>query len=428
MSNNISPDPSIYEQIEDLINNDDDDDDKCMDDEDPLSQIIDDVIKKYDGLPFKTNPVGAKRNIYIDKQFTKSWINYVFPRFNDEPTMYYWLDYTTAIQMIQNEAKQYVDKTNNAFIVAIINCELKDNYNNNLYGIICADNNKNKDNDQYPYKLTAFMTKEQVHNEFGINNYDLPKKSRKNQQFLSKLLLKRKISKQDLNQIRWANLKLFKPQSSINDNSIQNKPSVTITKAVMKEYINIDLERLNDKNHNENGNNLIPILVVDKDNNYYGIEWVLMVYIVHLRCNVGVSFKFNETKNLFIATAIYLDKIEIESKHRLIGLKHNYFENVQAFSLKKLKIKSNTNAVVDADDCTAADNNNDIYNQQLIQTERFKNQQLQQQIDYQIEAQKIKKFINDTIANIEKVSYNPERITINKIKKWISKAQKLTTL
>ncbi len=140
MDSNVCSDPSIQQQIQCLI----DDDDDFMEEQDPFGQIVDDVIKKYDVLPFKTNPIGAKRNIYINKQFTASWVNYLYPRFNDESMMYCWLDYTTAIQMIQRYAKQYVNKENKS--VYIINYELKDNLNNSLYDIIFPDhNNKNKE-------------------------------------------------------------------------------------------------------------------------------------------------------------------------------------------------------------------------------------------------------------------------------------------
>merc|ERR1712154_711268 len=158
-------------------------------------------------------------------------------------------------------------------------------------------------------------------NEYGINSHDLPKKSRKNQEFINKLLLKRKIIKQDLNKINWSNLKLFKSQSTNNDPI--NK-SVTITQKVMKEYCCIALERLNKQRFNT----LIPIVVIDKHGQQnYGIEWVLIVHIIHRNCDVGISFRFCSKTNLFIATAIYLDKGEIESKHKLIGLHTNYVKH-----------------------------------------------------------------------------------------------------
>ncbi len=198
------------------------------------------------------------------------------------------------------------------------------------------------------------MTKSQIQMEYGINGYDLPKKSRKNKDFIDKLLLRRKIIRQDLNKINWSNLKLFKSQSTNNDPI--NK-SVTITQKVMKEYCNIALERLNASNKkcnsgngNNNSNNLIPIVVIDKHHNYYGIEWVLIVHIIHRNCDVGISFRYDEKSGVFVATAIYLDKGEIESKHKLIGLKFDYCKHLRPFSLRKFKFKSDRHSIIDDDD------------------------------------------------------------------------------
>ncbi len=146
-----------------------------------LDHIVDNVITTYAVLDFITQPIGAKRNIYIDKQFTRLWMEHVTPKFNDEAMMYYWLDYTTAMQMCQKYSKQYVNKQNGKFMVAIINYELKDKNNNILYGIIICDDDRQKD--KYKYKLKSLMTSEQIKMEFGINKYDLPKKSRTNKAF-----------------------------------------------------------------------------------------------------------------------------------------------------------------------------------------------------------------------------------------------------
>merc|ERR1712176_376675 len=201
----------------------------------------------------------------------------------------------------------------------------------------------------------------------------------KNQEFINKLLLKRKIIKQDLNKINWSNLKLFKSQSTNNDPI--NK-SVTITQKVMKEYCNIALERLNTSNKN-----------TSNDNNYYGIEWVLIVHIIHRNCDVGISFRYDAKSNVFVATAIYLDKGEIESKHKLIGLKFDYCKHLRPFSLRKFKFKSDRHSIIDDDDDIAIHNNGDSSNgnyqqiqQQMIsykkayQAEQIKNQRLQQQL------------------------------------------------
>jgi len=267
---------------------------------------------------FEMISIGAKCNIYIDKQFTKSWINFVRPRFNDE----------AAIQMIQKYAKQY------KFIVAVINYQ-------------------------------------QIHDKYGINKYDLP-----NSEFINKLLLKIRIVRDDPNKINWSNLKLFKSQSLNNDPI--NK-SVTIAQKVMKEYCFIALERLNHSNNkNANNNNMfIPIVAIDKHHNYYDIEWVLIVHIIHRNCAVGIAFQFNDKMNTFIATAIYL--------------KFDCCKHLRPFSLRKFK--SDRNSIIDDDDADINNipfrNNNDHYQQmphemveykKMYETEQLKNHHLEQQI------------------------------------------------
>ncbi len=123
-----------------------------------LDQIVDDVIKLYDVFVFKTNPIGAKRNIYIEKRFTSLWMNKVTLRFNNEAMMYYWLDYTTAMQMCHGYSKQYIYKNSKQFMVAIINYELKDANSNVLYGIIICGNKTVQSNNKYPYKLKTFLS------------------------------------------------------------------------------------------------------------------------------------------------------------------------------------------------------------------------------------------------------------------------------
>ncbi len=85
----------------------------------------------------------------------------------------------------------------------------------------------------------------------------------------------------------------------------------------MKGYciINIALGTLNssqNKNNNENNsNNLIPIVVIDKHTNYYGIEWISIVNIIHRNCEAGTSFEYNQKTDTIVATVIYLDKVNL---------------------------------------------------------------------------------------------------------------------
>ena len=165
----------------------------------------------------------------------------------------------------------------------------------------------------------------------------------------------------------------------------------------MKEYINVALDRLNNKNNNKN-NILIPIMVCDKQNRNYGIEWVLIINIIHRQCHVGISFNYNISKNLFQAKAVYLDKSEIVSKHKLIGLKYDYCNNLRDFSVKKLRFKGNSTIINDDNENDMEYKINDNHNnddvvlnakkeikqyQNAIQSLNTQNRALQQQLTQQ---------------------------------------------
>jgi len=131
---------------------------------------------------------------------------------------------------------------------------------------------------------------------------------------------KRDIDERDLNKIIWKDLKTNKSQA------IDNK-SKPIPAQIMKEFCKVATEKLDD-------NNWIPIVVIDENHNYYGIEWVLIVCIIDSNSKryVGISFRYNDELDVFEATTIYSNEREIESKHVLIGLELNYCSNIIPFN------------------------------------------------------------------------------------------------
>ena len=142
-----------------------------------INSIIDAVTKDYEMTIFQTETIGAKRNINIEQQFIQDWITKVTKTFEDESTMYYWLDYTISMQMIQKYAKTYINKNNHEFIAVIANTELHNTQKQALYAIISLNEQTNS-KDKYPYKLTSLMTKHEIKDKFYIYESDLPKCSR----------------------------------------------------------------------------------------------------------------------------------------------------------------------------------------------------------------------------------------------------------
>merc|ERR1711933_666309 len=222
----------------------------------------------------------------------------------------------------------YVSVNTKKFMLAVVNFEVKDNANNLLYGVIV----QNGDNvNKYPYKLKGLMTALQIKKEYDINFQDLPKQSRKSKQFLNKLLLPRKICRSDVNKVSWSNLKVFHQKDGLNKSE-----TVSVTQKTMKEYVCMALSRLDD-----GSNELVPIAVINKSRAYYGIEWVLIVSVLHKNCDIGVSFRFDAKNNAFNARCIYLTAGDILSMHTLIGLKRDYCNtHLNKFWCTKFRIKS----------------------------------------------------------------------------------------
>eukprot|EP01084_Bolivina_argentea_P179897 310834_1 len=281
--------------------------------------------KSYVTTQFKTVPIGARRNIYIDVTLIKQWEKIITERFKDEMMFYYYLDYFTAITMCEGNAKQYDNKTDNKFDFAIINYELHDKYKNELYGIIkLSDNNCDK---KHKYKLTLLATKDEIFKLYNIDSIDLPKalKIRIQSKILKTNEIKLCLSQLTESNINWKKLGIHKSKSK---HYKHTKSSVKLTNALMTKYFQNSVINMKPT--------VIPILVVDKQNDRYSIEYVTIINIAHCKCNIGVSFAYNESNNKIIPTSIYLDNKTIHSKCKLLGLNSD-MDKMADFYIKKLK-------------------------------------------------------------------------------------------
>jgi len=324
----------------------------------------------YEARPFRTSPIGAKSSIYIDRALTKRWMNGVAPPFPNEAMFYFWLDHTTALQMVQGLSRRFVVKMTRKFRVAVINFELRDAQSGDeLYGVVvCANEEtdggahshsqnhnhshggakkKRKNGAKYPYRLKALCSRQQIWTQFGIHAKSLPTGSRANVDFRAKLKLKRTVRVSDLETIIWSNIKLFKNWSNQSANAnvchsenlrrehsphLKDSPtSMALSPSMLSEYSKLALER---------ETRVIPIVVIDRLHSYFNIEWVLIVAVLHCDSDIGISFRFDTKNDGFAATAIYLDKGEVASKHRIVGLAEDYCAALRPFALRKFRFVS----------------------------------------------------------------------------------------
>jgi len=299
--------------------------------------------KLYIVSDFRTKRVGAHAVIHIDYTLLEQWMKSITTDFNHDVNMFYdYLDYSTALQMICNHAKQYQYLQNRNQLIVIINYDLKDLNQNQLYGIIGVNIATES---KCQWKLEGFMNATEILQQYAIHYEDLPPTSRVFSDKLDKI--SRNIEMSDIDNVNWMELLLIK-----NDSTKATHTGITITQNVLAEYCKSELQKVDQK--------LIPILVVVKNHMKYRIDGVLMVNIIHKNCDIGIGFTYNNQTDKFDATSVYLDKTEIEKKHKLIGLKQNYCKCLRNFSIKKFKIKphlnnNHSNDINEEGDCSIVD-------------------------------------------------------------------------
>lgn len=340
-----------------------------------IDSAIDQMTKQYEATIFQTNIVGAKSNIHIKKEFIETWRKKITKKFQNAAMMYFWLDFTISMQIIQRYAKTYIHKNNDKFIAVIVNTELHNKQNQQLYAIILLNEQINPNEQKYPYKLTSLMTEHEIKNEFHIYQSDLPQCSRKHPDFIKQLQSLPTINKIDIKEINWANVKTY-PNRHNPNNSTQT--TIFIEPIVLKNSIKAATQKMNPSQHQHSNKpqqpqyGLLPILTVDKSQPQYQIQWVLLTKIINKNSHIAISFKYNNDTDTFTTKGIFLTKSQIEIRHKVIGLKSNLANYLPEFSITKFKFKSTTD-----------------YKKQIIQYkneiqhQRQVNQQLQQQIQQQ---------------------------------------------
>eukprot|EP01084_Bolivina_argentea_P179124 309548_1 len=153
--------------------------------------------QKYRVTDLKTD---VKWHIFIEEQLLETWINKIKPQhmFINTTSFLCYLNYITKIQLRLGYPKQYFDLEDEQFITAIIDYDFTNKHGNKVYGIVYKykyaekldekldEKLKIKYYDHIPYKLETFLTKEEIYDEYSID--DLPKNSTKDEELKSKLL------------------------------------------------------------------------------------------------------------------------------------------------------------------------------------------------------------------------------------------------
>merc|ERR1712130_855778 len=122
----------------------------------------------------------ANKNIFISKQCTNDLLKYIDESFEDNSKLYYYFDYTVAIQIIDKQTVCF-DFINGRKICLMNIGFHKDG--KDLYPVIVVNNHTKKTKQRwkvidYDHISKAFMTADQLNETYGIDTNNLPKGSR----------------------------------------------------------------------------------------------------------------------------------------------------------------------------------------------------------------------------------------------------------
>lgn len=280
-----------------------------------MEQLVDDVVKEYEVMAFRTEPVGIAKAITCSTNLVAQWVEAVSPLQADSAALFLWIDETASMQMIHGLSRQFVARQSRKFLAAVLNLELQDRRSGlSLFGVVRCDDDGAAN--KYRYKLTALMTAPQILAKFGIHSHDLPRPSRAEPALLDEMALKRPIAPRDVETVQWAVLKVVgRRESHHGHGAVGAARTVPVAHSVMARYGAMTAERI----EHGFGVEMVPILVIDRKGGEVAVEWVLCVELIHRGLHCAVSFRYHGKTDSFRPTALYSERAVIESRHRLIG-------------------------------------------------------------------------------------------------------------
>jgi len=280
----------------------------------------------------------AMGNIFISKPCTTALKQYVDESFTKDSELYYYIDYTVGMQIIDRQTV-YIHLDGNKKI-CLLNTELhKDG--KKLYAVI-VPNSKSNTRQQWmiPYEhiSEAFMTQDGLKAAYGLCPADLPKgamakdqswKIQKNQ--LEWYLAQREQMTQ---LIRW----YFHGRSKIPIIQSQKKAqnyhngNIAMTRDEFAHYV------IDSFHYALDNDEIVNIAHVDIHQHKYQLESVLPVWLEPCQAYVGLIFSFDKEAGIII-NGVNLDLVDLKNKARLVGpVAADSWLNNRQIAINRLKL------------------------------------------------------------------------------------------
>eukprot|EP00484_Ammonia_sp_Unknown_P000223 CAMPEP_0197022160 /NCGR_PEP_ID=MMETSP1384-20130603/3060_1 /TAXON_ID=29189 /ORGANISM="Ammonia sp." /LENGTH=1041 /DNA_ID=CAMNT_0042450139 /DNA_START=64 /DNA_END=3189 /DNA_ORIENTATION=+ len=324
------------------------------------------IAKQYECYHPYWNPSNCRAmgNVYIPKSkpsCTQDLLAYIDEEFESPEKLYYKMDYTIGMQIVDKQTiaikfgDDYFKQQHRGKTICLINTELHRNAHK-LYAVIEENKFKSKQRWKivdYDHISKAFMTAQQLRDEYGIFTLDLPKGSKRVHNQWAQQIADIKVTKQLIRNTNWSHIRIIQSKQNLGKlgihddasqdgheacgvrkgarmngnhsrykakhklaNSEERQDVICISETRFKQLAIKSLQRQSEKAFP-----LIPSAHFKFRKNKYHIELLLPVYIPEHKKYVAISFWNNqlpENKRVQ-ATGVCLDLTDMKNKANLIG-------------------------------------------------------------------------------------------------------------
>jgi len=263
-------------------------------------------------------PARAHFNVFIAKITTKDLLVMIAEDFDDDRSLYYYIDISTALQMNDDQMfvwclsmRRKVERV--SFIHYDLHCRFTGEV---LYAVVVPNVPQpklptNAQRVKWAWRVETFLTAKDIKKWYGVREQELPRSSRSRFSFKAQLFgEKTPITEVLVEETEWhfvSQIKSLQRKGSVKKKNLKIKMTEREWKDNVKRSLSDDTLPM------------VPV-VVKRDNQHW-IEWVKMLCIDSYKVFVGISCR-DMGDGCWKVQSIDLDAGRIYSKYRLVGIEN----------------------------------------------------------------------------------------------------------
>jgi len=280
-------------------------------------------------------------NIFVSKQATQLLLAYVDEEFENASKLYYFLDYTVAMELIEEQTAQYTFADGK--VIILVPMELHRN-GEMLYAVVVHNDHDSKQTRRVIDFETigeAFMTSKQLYAKFGIFAKSLPVGARQKNNYWTREADKIEITAELIRNTDFVQVKSVQTKGKGHKsrrggkrgNTGRGKNSTLDLSAVrFQELALAALAEFEDE--------FVTIAQVRFREYQYHLERLLPVWIPEVEQFVALAFRYNGSATQ--VSAIYMDLTDMKNKANLVEMvpAHSWLNQQSVASIQCLRLHS----------------------------------------------------------------------------------------